>query len=181
MTKKGEKQSEEQISKRVASRKKSLEATGMDIKLRESIIERNKLRTGISHTEEHKAKISSSMKGKKNSLGTKRSKEFKEKLSIYWTNNPKHNFWKDGQAVLRRSERKIIMGRLEYRLWRTSVFERDNYTCQECGYRGPNLQADHIKPYSLFPELRFELDNGRTLCKKCHIRTPTYGIKAINY
>jgi len=52
--------------------------------------------------------------------------------------------------------------------WRISVFKRDNYTCQLCEVRGAYLEADHIKPWAYFPELRYELSNGRTLCKKCH-------------
>lgn len=52
--------------------------------------------------------------------------------------------------------------------WRLAVFERDDYTCQKCGKRGVSLQADHIKPYWLFSELRMEVSNGQTLCKKCH-------------
>lgn len=72
---------------------------------------------------------------------------------------------------------------IAYREWRTAVFERDDYTCQECGVRSGNgravvLNADHITPFSLFPELRFDLDNGRTLCKPCHVATPTYGVGA---
>jgi 5-methylcytosine-specific restriction endonuclease McrA len=55
--------------------------------------------------------------------------------------------------------------------WRTSVFKRDDYTCQLCGIRGTYLEADHIKPWAYFPELRFELSNGRTLCKTCHNKT----------
>lgn len=55
--------------------------------------------------------------------------------------------------------------------WRKSVFERDNYTCQVCNVRGTYLEADHIKPWAYFPELRFELSNGRTLCRPCHDKT----------
>src|SRR3990167_8684542 len=67
---------------------------------------------------------------------------------------------------------------VEYRIWRESVFKRDNYICVWCDQRGKKLNADHIKPFCLFPELRFVVDNGRTLCIDCHRKTDTYGSKA---
>lgn len=54
--------------------------------------------------------------------------------------------------------------------WRRKVFERDNYTCQKCFIKGGILQAHHIKPWAKYPELRHELSNGITVCKKCHVR-----------
>lgn len=68
--------------------------------------------------------------------------------------------------------------------WRKAVFERDDYSCRLCGARNGQgkavyLQADHIKPFAYFPELRFELSNGRALCKPCHLKTDTYGRKVI--
>lgn len=65
--------------------------------------------------------------------------------------------------------------------WRKSVFERDGYVCQVCGQKGGYLHADHIKPFAYYPDLRFELSNGRTLCVPCHKKTDTYGRKAITW
>ena len=59
----------------------------------------------------------------------------------------------------------------EARDWRVAVFKRDDYTCQICHTRGTYLEADHIQPFAYFPELRFELSNGRTLCRPCHDKT----------
>ncbi len=72
-----------------------------------------------------------------------------------------------------------IRNSIEYQVWRKTVFERDNYTCQICGERGKKLQADHIKSFAFNPELRFDPDNGRTLCVECHKTTPNYGCKAV--
>lgn len=62
-----------------------------------------------------------------------------------------------------------------YKNWRKSVFKRDGYICQICNIKGGYLHADHIKPFALFPELRLEINNGRTLCVDCHKSTNTYG------
>ena len=74
-----------------------------------------------------------------------------------------------------RTVRLRFMNTLEYREWRTAVFARDDFTCQECFKRGVVLHAHHIKPYRLYPELVLVLDNGQTLCKPCHIKTGTFG------
>ena len=88
----------------------------------------------------------------------------------------KSHFWKGGRT----QESLLIRSSVEYKLWREAVFERDKYTCVWCGdNRGGNLNADHIKPFSLYPELRFAIDNGRTLCIPCHRKTDTYGMNNI--
>lgn len=59
----------------------------------------------------------------------------------------------------------------EAKKWRMAIFERDDFTCQICKIRGTYLEADHIKPFAYFPELRYDLTNGRTLCRPCHNTT----------
>ena len=109
-------------------------------------------------------------------ISSANAKEIKAKISKVKTGvriealqGIKHWNWKGGVD-------KGIWFTWEYKQWRKSVFKRDNYTCVLCGdKKGSNLEADHIKPRYSFPELTFELDNGRTLCHNCHIETPTYG------
>ena len=92
-----------------------------------------------------------------------------------WTkeNNPN---WKGGVTVKNRGMRHSE----EYRLWRRSVFERDGFKCQICGDdKGGNLNAHHIKEWANYPESRFSLDNGKTLCDLCHKNTENYGYLSI--
>lgn len=61
----------------------------------------------------------------------------------------------------------------EYKEWTKSVFKRDNYTCQCCGNRSSKgnpvyLNAHHKENFADNHDLRFNLDNGITLCKECH-------------
>lgn len=122
-------------------------------------------------------------------LGKKLPKEMIEKANIKrrglipWNKGKpgprgeKSHRWKGGKT----KERKIIMSRFEYKLWRRAVFERDGYTCVFCGRKRKKgdrvvLNADHIKPFCDYPELRLAIDNGRTLCEECHRATPTWGI-----
>ena len=58
-----------------------------------------------------------------------------------------------------------------------AVFEKDAFTCQMCFKIGGTLQADHIKPWAFFPELRYDLSNGRTLCVPCHKTTYKEALK----
>ena len=89
----------------------------------------------------------------------------------------RHWNWKGGVTEKNEAFRKSA----EYKQWRGKVFARDNYTCQICSVRGGQLHADHIKPFTLFPEFRLNVANGRTLCEKCHKQTDTFGVKVRNY
>ena len=53
--------------------------------------------------------------------------------------------------------------------WRKEVYKRYNYTCQCCGDNtGGNLNAHHLDGYEWCIEKRIDIDNGITLCEKCH-------------
>lgn len=106
---------------------------------------------------------------RKERYGYVHSPETKEKIRIANLGSNSH-LWKGGISKITH----IIRQSLPYRVWRTSVFQRDDFTCQSCGQRGGKLNADHIKPFHAFPELRLELTNGRTLCVPCHRLTDTY-------
>ena len=134
---------------------------------------------GMKHSLASLKKMSDAHKGRVSPRkGVKLSEETKRKISIahkgksaYWNKGEKSNLWKGGISPINKTIRKSI----EYRLWRESIFARDNWTCQECKSRGGVLHPHHIKPFSKYPELRFAIDNGITLCRECHKKTDTYG------
>ena len=150
---------------------------------------------GRKHTKEARERISQALKGKPSSFkGKKRSEEFNEKnrqshLGKKHTEETrekmsnaqrgeKSRWWKGGITPIN----KKIRNSLEYRFWREAIFQRDNWTCVLCGVRNGNgktikLQADHIKPFAAYIELRFDINNGRTLCVDCHRKTDTYAWK----
>lgn len=145
------------------------------------------------HSQETRDKIAAGNKGKKISdatkellrlanLGKKTSIEVRLKMSRNsGARGPKNHQWKGGITPIHETIRKS----LEYKLWREAVFKRDGYTCVWCFRKGGRfkgkkaviLNADHIKRFADYPELRFAIDNGRTLCVECHRTTDTYGSK----
>lgn len=108
--------------------------------------------------------------------GQPMSVEQRAKLSAAATGRTgeRSNAWKGGLTA----EHTLIRSSSEGKAWTRAVLERDNFTCQECGVRGGPLVADHIKSFAYFPDLRFDLANGRTLCDPCHKLTPNYAGKA---
>lgn len=93
----------------------------------------------------------------------------------------KNHFWKGGITLLNHQ----IRGCFKYRQWRSDIFERDDFTCQICGIRGVYLEAHHIKKFykiieeygiktleeALSCEELWNINNGVTLCRKCHNMT----------
>jgi len=134
----------------------------------------------IPQTEEHKKQSSLRLKSlwkDKDFIERYRTSEHRALLAKLQSGENSH-FWRGGLTDKNRRLRNSFL----VKIWREKVFERDNYTCQSCGARSGNgyrvnLNADHIKSWSLYPELRFDVNNGRTLCWQCHKKTDNFGWK----
>ena len=92
----------------------------------------------------------------------------KGKAHIKITGENNHN-WNGGSSKSYKRGYKSY----KYRAWREAVFQRDEYTCKECGAKG-YITAHHIKSFAHHPELTYEIDNGKTLCELCHTKTDNY-------
>lgn len=100
-----------------------------------------------------------------NQTGKKHSLESIEKMSkahLGRTGERAGN-WRGGLRTRDYLERRRFRHQMQ-----KNVFKRDDYTCQLCGVRGVDLQVDHIQSWADYVELRFSLDNCRTLCMACH-------------
>lgn len=140
---------------------------------------------GLKYSPEQKAKLDmSGLYTHGERKGTKHTEETKNKISIAKKLNPcrhwlgkkrpelsgeNHFNWKGGISTKDRLERVRFS-----QVFRKEVLKRDDYTCQICNKRGGSLQVDHIKSWFDNPELRFDINNCRTLCMNCHYKI-TFG------
>jgi len=151
-------------------------------------------RRGYTHDARGREKISKALRGKfageaNPMFGKSHSLTVRQQISnnriksgvAKGENNPNYKHGKCMGDKSYQLHRSTAMQTLKYREWRRQVFERDNYTCQDCDKRGGDLHADHIKPWAYYPKLRYKVSNGRALCIKCHRarmkETLAYGIK----
>ena len=147
---------------------------------------------GKPKSEAHKAAISIGMnnlpqdvkdrKALAVSLAQKGKTHRKGKTQVAWnkgihTGHKSANY-KGGITKISRLIRRMF----EYPIWRSTCYERDDWTCQSCGTRGGYLTVHHIKSViSIIKEyniktivdaaeckLLWDIDNGKALCEECH-------------
>jgi transposase len=120
---------------------------------------------GRVHSAEARAKIATARQGR---FWTQeqRVKTLQTRRERSVNRGERHYNWKGGRPWER-------FKKPEYLAWRNAVLERDGYVCQQCGRqckkRERGLAAHHIKPYAEYPALRYEVSNGITLCRQCHM------------
>lgn len=129
---------------------------GKHWKLSEEVLKRSKFILNLGEWAQKESKVHP--KGKQSFMFGRRGKN--------------HPAWKNGTSKAYKTGYYSI----EYKEWRKIVFERDSYICQDCGVRSGNgekihLEAHHIKSFTFYPKLRFDVNNGLTLCKECHSLT----------
>lgn len=137
-------------------------------------------RKGIKHTDEAKRKIGKAHKGKippKNfeltqqlgadaRRGVPLTPEQLEKRKLTLPRGENHwRYIKDRSKLAKRQERNDMA----YKEWRMNVYKRDNFKCRidNCDCSG-RIIAHHILGWSPYPELRYEVNNGITLCLAHH-------------
>jgi len=151
------------ISKANSGKKRTTEQRDKISKGRKGIVFSKKHKKALSKAhkrrmsnKEEREKISKKLKGRKipKSVCLKMGKS---------RSGDKNWNWKGGVTSKDRLER------LRFRnLIQKKVIERDDYTCQFCKERGGKLQVDHIQSWVDYVELRFDINNCRTVCMSCH-------------
>lgn len=75
-----------------------------------------------------------------------------------------HWNWKNNKTP----KNKKIRSSYKYQKWRKLILERDNYKCALCGAL-ENLEVHHIEHFAKSENKQTDINNGITLCKRCHI------------
>lgn len=119
---------------------------------------------GKKFTKTHKEKISNTNK----SLPI----EIKQKRILAICNAIKNKYDTLGRKKYKRYIH--LTSTTKYKKWRLTIFTRDNFTCINCKKVGGYLIVHHIKSWVKYPELRYVVDNGITLCEECHKSTNNY-------
>ena len=125
---------------------------------------------GRTHTVAAREAMSAARKGRPNGrAGKKHTAETKRKISAVTRERTPRGEAAPGYIDGKGVERRGLRSSANLKRWRYDVFRRDEFACAHCGDdTGGNLNAHHIRPFAEFPDLRFDVRNGITLCVGCH-------------
>lgn len=83
-----------------------------------------------------------------------------------WKDHPNYNHEISDEDRLLAKNRKLDYNEKK---WSMSVKARDGYICKKCGINNNTLESHHINNWRDYIDLRYDVDNGLTLCHKCHM------------
>lgn len=106
-----------------------------------------------------RARIGQSLTGRKSTSSTKFVKNDPRIMGVA---NPR---WRGGN----RDDINLLRSSSEYKEWSIKVKAKYNHTCLNCGTKSRVIEAHHIYPLRYYPEKGYDVENGITLCKSCHI------------
>lgn len=138
----------------------------------------SKTKTGVSVKQ---PPLSAERKERLRKLGLGRIPSLETRLKLSFAQKgEKGSNWQGGIWSKNRTEYQKYKGDFRWGIWRKEVFERDKYTCQDCGIKG-NQTGGYLEPHHIIPireivnnnqlDLIYEVSNGLTLCRKCHMKT----------
>jgi len=129
---------------------------------------------GQKHSEETKIKMSKASKGKPKSEEHKRKMSKVHKGKNKGKDNPNWNPNKtDEEREYDRTKDQKCLN------WSKEVKERDNFKCIVPGCNNHDLESHHLDNWSDYPEKRYDLDNGITLCIEHHKSANGYSFHTI--
>jgi hypothetical protein len=108
---------------------------------------------------QHFSENGGGMKGKNQSIESRRL------ISLHGMHGDKNINWKGGIAYLNTLEKRM---NIEWRIWHSECFKRDNKTCRVCLSKDKRLELHHIHTWSEHKDKRYDVSNGITLCSACH-------------
>lgn len=150
------------LKRATSSRKNSITPAALEAKS-----QNGKRNLGKKRTEDWKKQRSAAYSGTGNPFyGKKHSLDMKIGLSCYFRNIDRSEF---EDFTKPESFRQTKSG--AFKTWRKLVFERDDFTCLLCGVRGGPLEPHHIIPRREDQTKIYQVENGATLCKRCHKTT----------
>lgn len=177
---KGKQRSDETKKKISESNKGKSRNKGKDVshETREKI---SKALLGRRQSEETKHRKSLALRGREsNRKGVIHTEQSKVKMRIAAKrySGVNHYAWKGGVTKLQAKIRKSY----KYKDWRSKIFIRDKWTCQDCGKKRCYFYAHHKKEFykiieennvksfthAMYCQDLWKIDNGVTLCRDCH-------------